>query len=299
MMLRGILYEVTDVETFFRSFLADSSPINLGSISPIKGGWVGIQHAEGWTSGSSSSLGCPTDDAGQFELDVSQTPDGPMFLTASGSQNWLVDAWYRSPLSRPLSHDGNVLEIYVARVTMPDESGFSQADLDKVLEAMRQHVQDVERITGRITEDGIALSGSGSGATASCSILLKPDRSGNPETCICHTVQNFRLDLPGPAWLTGLLVNRSEIERKIRSGAKKLAGQIDEQLQKRAIAAFMGQAAGKGNAQADRIIRSATLTVERLRYPVTAGQQSPSGGHRSITGDVCLGFVQNRKRERT
>lgn len=299
MMLRGSLYEVAQVATFCQSFVTDSSRPDSDSVRPIKGGWVSLGQGERTDSHALSPIQCQTDDAGQFELEISQTPNAPVFLTAAGSQNWLVDSWYRSPLSLPLSRDRVMLEIYVARITISDESGFSQSGLNKLLEAMKQQVVDVERITGEITEKGIALSGSGSGATASCLILLKPDRSGNTQTCISHSVENFRLDLPGPAWLTGLLVNRSEIERKIRNGAKQLADQIDEQIQRQAIVAFLGQPACEDTALTANIVRSATLTVERLRYPIAVGQERTRGGHRSITGDVCLGFIRNRERENT
>ena len=46
------------------------------------------------------------------------------------------------------------------------------------------------------------------------------------------------------------------------------------------------------NALATRLAGMATLTLERLRYPLVAHQSEASGGHRAIAGDVCLGFSQ-------
>jgi len=41
-----------------------------------------------------------------------------------------------------------------------------------------------------------------------------------------HALTNFRVDRPGPAWLTGLLVSCDEAKELIRPGAQSLAGQI-------------------------------------------------------------------------
>ena len=41
-----------------------------------------------------------------------------------------------------------------------------------------------------------------------------------------------------------------------------------------------------------RLATKATLTMERLRYPIVAGQSRTSDTHRAIAGDVCLGFPQ-------
>jgi hypothetical protein len=237
-------------------------------------------------------LSCRTDDSGRFELDVSQAPDSPVFVVASGSEKLRENLWYRSACVRPAVLDRHARELYVARATIPDESGFSQADLVGLLEQMKKKVADLERITGRITGDGIALSGSGKGATASLTILLEPDQSDDFPTLVRHALTNFRLDLPGPAWLTGLLVSKNAVEKSIRAGVQTLAGQINEQLRISAIEAFTQRVADADKALRGELTGMAALTVERLRYPVVAPQGGASGGDRAITGDVCLGFPQ-------
>jgi hypothetical protein len=223
---------------------------------------------------------------------MSQAPDAPLFVVISGSENLRENLWYRSTCVRPAALDQDAREIYVVRATIPDESGFSQADLADLLERMKKQVAELERITGRITGDGIALSGSGKGATASLTILLEANRSGDIATLMRHTLTNFRLDLPGPAWLTGLLVSKDAVEESIRAGAQTLAGQINEQLRVRAIEAFTHQMAEPDSTLAGRLADTATLTLERIRYPAVSHHGGAGEDHRTIAGDVCLGFPQ-------
>jgi hypothetical protein len=266
------------------------------SISPIKDGWITVCQTDGTGSGSPLPLQCQTDEDGHFELTLSQAPDASMFVIISGSESLRENLWYRSTCAPPAALDQDAREIYVARATIPDESGFSQADLAGLLERMKKQVSDLERITGRITDDGIALSGSGKGATASLTILLEANRSGDFATLMRHSLTNFRLDLPGPAWLTGLLVSKDAVEESIRAGAQTLADQINEQLRLSAIEAFTNQMAESDTTLGVKLADTATLTLERLRYPVVSHQGGASEGHRTIAGDVCLGFPQTLQR---
>jgi hypothetical protein len=297
MTLHGTLYEVTDFESFIRSYVMESRRPDPDSVRPIKDGRVTLCRSKGTGSGSPLSFQCRTDDTGRFELDLSQAPDAPVFLVAAGSEDWREHYWYRSKCVRPAMLDQHAREIYVARATIPDEAGFSQADLAVVLEEMKKQVADLERITGRVTGDGIALSGSGKGATASLTILLEPDRSDDFATLMRHALANFRLDLPGPAWLTGLLVSKDAAEESIRAGVQTLATQINERLRLSAIEAFTNQVADADRALAARLADTATLTLESLRYPLVAGQGEANSGHRAITGDVCLGFSRTLQPE--
>jgi hypothetical protein len=111
-----------------------------------------------------------------------------------------------------------------------------------------------------------------------------------------HSLTNFRLDLPSPAWLTGLLVSKDAVEESIRAGAQTLADQINEQLRLSAIEAFTNQMAESDTTLGVKLADTATLTLERLRYPVVSHQGGASEGHRTIAGDVCLGFPQTLQR---
>ena len=290
--LHGILYEITNFASFARTYVMESRRPEPDSIHPIKEGRITLYRDDGTASGSPLPLQCQTDNRGRFELDLSQAPDALVFVVAAGSEELREKYWYRSACFRPVALDQHPREIYVARATIPDECGFSQADLAGLLEEMKKQIADLERITGRITDDGIALSGSGKGTTASGSILLEPDRSGDLATLTRHKLTDFRLDLPGPAWLVGLLVSRDAIEESIRAGVRSLADQINKQLRIRGYEAFTDHASDADRALAARLAGTATLTLERLRYPVLAYDGGASGGDRAIAGDVCLGYPQ-------
>jgi hypothetical protein len=294
--LQGTLYEITNFASFVQSYVTESRRPDPDSVRPMQNGRITLCLSKEIGSGSPLPLQCRTDDTGRFELDLSQAPDAPVFVVAAGSEELRENYWYRSESVRPALLAQH-REIYVARAAIPDESGFSQTDLEGLLEEMKKQVADLERITGRITGDGIALSGSGKGATASLTVLLEPDRSDDFATLMRHALTNFRLDLPGPAWLTGLLISKDAVEESIRAGVQTLATKINERLRLRALEAFTNQLAGADTTLATRLAGAATLTLERLRYPSVAHQGEASGVHRAITGDVCLGFSQTLQRE--
>ena len=297
MTLHGTLYEVTNFASFVQSYVMDLRRPDPDSVRPIKDGRITVCREKGTGSESMLPLQCRTDDSGRFELDLSEAPDAPVFVVAAGSEEHRDNYWYRSAGVRSATLDKHAQEIYVARATIPDESGFSQAELAGLLEEIKKQVADLERITGLVTGNGIALSGSGKGATASLTILLEPDRSDDFATLMRHTLMNFRLDLPGPAWLTGLLVSKGAVEESIRAGVQTLADQINERLRLSAMEAFTNQVADADRPMVARLAGTATLTLERLRYPLVADQGGASSGHRTIVGDVCLGFSQTLQRE--
>jgi hypothetical protein len=292
MTLHGTLYEITNFTSFFQTHVLDSRRPDPNSVRPIKNGWIRLCRGEGAHSGSPLPLPCRTDGNGRFELDLSQVPDAQVFVVAGGSEKLRENYWYRSACIQPVTLNQHAQEIYLARATISDESGFSQADLAGLLEQTKKQVADLERIHGTITQGGIALHCGGKGGKASCRLLLNPDLSGNLKTMLHHSVEDFRLELPGPSWLVGLLVSRDAIETSIRNGLRNLAREIDERLRLRAIAFFTDQVETTNPALDAKLAGTATLTVERLRYPVVARQSGASGGDRAIAGDVCLGFPQ-------
>jgi len=292
MTLHGTLYEITNFASFVQTHVMESRRPHPDSVRPLKDGWVRLCPGEGTHSGFPLPPPCRTDDTGRFELDLSQVPDAPVFVVAGGSEKLRENYWYRSACVRPVALERHALEIYLARAVISDESGFSQADLAGLLEQTKKQVADLERISGTITPGGIALTCAGKGGRASGRLVLNPDQSGDLKTILHHSVEDFRLELPGPSWLVGLLVSRDAIEASIRTGLRNLAREIDARLRLRAIGLFTDQVQTMDPALGATLAGTATLTMERLRYPVVARQGGASGGDRAIAGDVCLGFPQ-------
>ena len=166
---------------------------------------------------------CRTDDTGHLKLELSEVSDAPVFVVVSASEKPHENCWYRSACVRPGALGQHALEIYLARAAIADESGFSQADLAGLLEQTKKQVPDLERISGTITQDGIALTCVGKGGKASGRLLLSPNQSSDLKTILHHSVEDFRLELPGPSWLVGLLVSRNAIETSIQNGLRNLA----------------------------------------------------------------------------
>ena len=290
MTLHGTLYEVTNFASFVETYVMEAHRPHPDSVRPLKNGWIKLCPGDGTHAGSPLPPPARTDDTGHFEFDMSQTPNAPVFLVACASEQFHENYWYRSARVQPVALDQHAQEIYVARAAIPDESGFSQADLAGLLEQTKKQVSDLEQITGRITPGGIVLSCSGKGGRASARLVLNPDQSGDVKTILHHSVEDFHLELPGPSWLVGLLVSRDEIETSIRTGLRDLAREINARLRLRAIRLFTDQVQTTAPALGAMLAGTATLTLERLRYPVVAGQGGASGSDRAIAGDVCLGF---------
>ncbi len=292
MILHGTLYEITNFVSFVQTYVLKSRRPHPDSVRPIKNGWIRLCRGKGSDAGSPLPSPVRTDDTGRFELDMSQVSNAPVFVVAGGSEKLRESCWYRSACVQPVALDQHAQEIYVARAVISDESGFSQADLAGLLEQTKKQVADLERISGTITPDGIALTCIGKGGKASGRLVLTPDQSGDLKTILNHSVEDFHLELPGPSWLVGLLVSKDAIEKSIRAGLRDLALEIDERLRLCAMELFMEQTQTTNPALETKLAGTATLTMERLRYPVVACQHSASGD-RAIAGDVCLGFPQN------
>jgi hypothetical protein len=297
MTLHGTLYEITNFTSFARTHVLESRRPDPDCVRPIKNGWIRLCRDEGTHSGSPLPLPCRTDDSGRFELDLSQVPDAPVFVVAGGSENLRDNCWYRSSPCVPGAITERPLDIYVARLAIPSESGFSQAELAAVLSETKKQVADLEQIAGTITGNGIDLTCVGKGARASGKLVLHPNDSSDLNRILRHSIEDFHLELPGPSWLVGLLVSRDAIETSIRKGLRDLALEIDARLRLRAIARFTEQIQTTDPACGTRLADMSILTLERLRYPVVAHQSGTSSGDRAIAGDVCLGFSRTSQGE--
>lgn len=300
MKLHGHLYDVTQFIPFVRQYLTSSSRPDQDSVRPVRDARVVLYRYD--RLGSWPLVESHTDGTGRYELDLSVLPASSVFLVASDRHDAAKGiaggekksgCWYRSSPCIPGAITERPWDIYVARLAIPDESGFSQIELAALLEQTKKQVADLERISGTITPDGIALTCIGKGGKASGRLVLNPDQSGDLKAMLHHSVEDFHLELPGPSWLVGLLVSRDAIETSIRNGLRNLAREINERLRLRAIALFTEQVQTTDLDLGARLADTATLTMERLRYPVVARQTGATGVARAIGGDVCLGFPQS------
>ena len=292
----GQLYEVTRFMPFAQRYLADNFRPNQECVRPVGEAQVGLYRCDGADFRLLAETN--TDRTGRYELDLSVSRATSVFLVASGSVNGtehdprreqISGWWYRSSPSASGAIDERPRDIYMARLAIPSESGFSQRELDTVLSEKKKQVADVEQIAGTIAPGAISFTCSGKGAKATAKLVLKPEQSGDLNRILRHSIEEFHLELPGPSWLTGLVVSRDAIETTLRTGLQNLAIEIDRRLHQRAIALFTEQVRKRDQALADRLADETTLSLGRLHYaPASSG--APSQAIRTITGDACLGF---------
>ncbi len=300
MKLRGHLYEVTDFDTFVRSYLTDPHQPDPESVRPLKQARVVLSSSDRAAAGSHRPVESESDGNGYFELDGSNLPNLPVFLVASRLHGDAQTSDRPEPLPGPLyrsasfpasSIDDLARNIYVASEQHTSGSGFSQTELVEILQQTKTQVRDIESMTGLITSDGISLTGKGKGVTASVRVGFTPDWSSDLTMVVSHSMTDFRLDLPGPAWLVGLVVSKDEIKESIRAGVQDLAAQINDRLKNEAVRRFASKVALDHEQIAAMFASQASLSLERILYPVVSSQEDRERVEiRAIAGDACLGF---------
>lgn len=301
MRLHGTLYEITDITSFVRQYVTNRSQPSADSMSAVSNARVNLNlplnrsnQAGRFPPSVAESI---TDGSGRFELDVSMSSGASIFLSASvqaedserTGHEQHPGCWYRSSPFALGSIDRIQQDIYIARIAVPREAGFSQAQLATALAETQKEVADLEWIKGRIRSDGITLSCGGKGAKASGRLMLNPHRSDDLSKSLDHSVEDFHLELPGPAWLVGLVISKDAVEASLRTGLADLAGEISRQLKLSAINLFSARLQPSDPAALDRVVSEATLSFSRLHYEAipVAG---PSKASRTIVGEACFGF---------
>ena len=304
MKLCGCLYEVTQFAPFVRSYLAHAFQPDPHSIRPLGKAHIMLRRFDKAASYSRALVESKTDEGGRFELNVPNLQDTSLFLFVSGQDDLSERAVgydqqssyrYRSFPFVPEAIDELRQDIYIARLVLPSESGYSQAALAEALTETKNQNTDIEWIQGMITPNGIVLSCGGKGAKASGRLVLNPELSGDLSQILRHSVEDFHLELPGPSWLVGLVVSRDAIEASIRAGLRDLASEISQRLRLNAISLFTGLAPSTDSEAANRLAGEIALSVNRLHYPTASGGGS-SKAPCTITIEACFGFPRTLER---
>ncbi|SLM49497.1 protein of unknown function [Nitrospira japonica] len=295
MRLRGTLYEITNIGSFVQEYMTNRSQPGTSSVSPVPNARVILDGLNQPGRGSAFLVESNTDGTGRFDLDVSMSSDMPVFLSASGRADvskGIIESepqsgrWYRSSPFVPHAVDGKQCDVYVARVAIPREAGFSQPRLTTALAETKKEVANLEWIKGKIKPEGITLSCGGKGATASGRVVLNPDTSADPSKILHHTVEEFRLELP---WLVGLVVSKDTVEASLRAGLADLVAEVGKQLRLSAIRLLSAQLPCSDPTAVDKIVSKATLSFSHLEYEaIPADGQSKASC--TIVGEACFGF---------
>src|SRR5262245_55332261 len=186
MKLFGQLYEVTRFMPFVQRYLADNFRPNQECVRPVGEAQLRLYRCDGPNFRLLAESN--TDGTGRYKLHLSVSRATSGFLVASGSvegtehksgHEQISGWWYRSSPCAPGAIDERPRDIYMARLAIPSESGFSQTELDAVLFEKKKQVADVEQIAGTIAPGAISFTCSGKGAKATAKLVLKPEPSGD------------------------------------------------------------------------------------------------------------------------
>ncbi len=292
MKLLGRVNEVTDLTAFVES-CSDGDRARLDGLrQPLCNASVKICRMDGRVL-----IETATDRTGNFQLHVAPSSDDPLFLmigadrdgSASGVEQQQAGCWYRSASFVAAAMDDRPREIDVTRTIIPTASGFNGADLSALLARTKAEEADLEWISGTIAAASVALECGGKGARASGKLALKPDMSGDLSKVLAHSIEDFRLDLPGPSWLVGLVVSRDKIEASIKDGLHELAAQIDAKLKLSALHAFADHFGPADRQPAATLTKEATLSFSVLHFSASG----TSDRDHTITAEACLGYPKN------
>lgn len=292
MKLLGRVNEVTDLTAFVEYCSNGNRACLDGLRRPLCNARARICRTDGRVL-----IETATDRTGNFQLDVLTPSDDPLFLmigddrepSASGAEPQQAGCWYRSASFVAAAMDDRPREIDVIRTIIPTSSGFNGADLSALLARTKAEAADLEWIRGTIVAASVALECGGKGARASGKLVLKPDMSGDLSKVLAHSIEHFRLDLPGPSWLVGLVVSRDKIEASIKGGLRELAIQIEAKLKLSALHAFADHLGPADRRPATTLPQEATLSFGALHFSAP-GTSDPV---HSITAEACLGYPKN------
>lgn len=291
MKLLGRVNEVANV-TAFVEYCSDGDRARLDGLRrPLCNARVRICRTDGQVL-----IETATDRTGNFQLDVLTPSDEPLYLmigadwdaSASGVEQQ-AGCWYRSASFVAAAMDDLPREIDVTRTIIPTTSCFNGADLSALLARTKAKEADLEWIRGTIAAASVALECGGKGARASGKLVLKPDMSGDLSKVLAHSIEHFRLDLPGLSWLVGLVVSRDRIESSIKGGLQELAAHIEAKLKLSALRAFTHHLEPADRRPAARLTQEATLSFSALYFSAPGTSDSAH----IITAEACLGYPKN------
>lgn len=291
MKLLGRVNEVTDLSAFVE-YCSDGDSSRLhGLRRPLCNARARLCRTDGRVL-----IETTTDRTGNFHLHASTSSDDLLFLmigvdrepSASGVEQQ-TGCWYRSASFVAAAMDDRPREIDVTRTIIPTSSGFNGADLSALLARTKAEEADLEWIRGTIAAASVSLECGGKGARASGKLVLKPDMSGDLSKVLAHSIEHFRLDLPGPSWLVGLVVSRDNIEASIKGGLRELAAQIEATLKLSALDAFADHPGPVDRRSVATLTEEATMSLSALYFSIAGTAETDH----VITAEACLGYPKN------
>ena len=299
----GSIFEVTNVERFILTYLANPNDPDNTTFRPITSARVHIGSVLQYPGFFPSfSVKTETDSNGRFTLDCSSLPTGyPAYLIVYrqlqvvsflGMTIPIYGPIYRSQSFQLSGIDNKRRAIYVFQTELPNEQGVSQAQITTQVNLAKQDLANADSISAFIADNGINVVGKGRGATITFRITLSPLTTYDLNLFVKHKIENFDVDLPGWDWIKGLCVSEDDIEKEVSKGVRAIVSSFNRQIEQSTINAIVQSTNTSELLVKSLFDTSLSLTFSKVRYPVveTRGFGPMTINLRAIVPDPCLGL---------
>lgn len=127
------------------------------------------------------------------------------------------------------AEQAQVKDIFVYKGDTPDEMGITQAQVNAQLATLRQQLQ-LDALKANILSSRISVSAQKSGGDVKFDAWVVGAIGEDLAHVIDVRVGEIDIDLPGPDFIVGLCVSKSEIEKQIRKGMAGATAQLNQPL---------------------------------------------------------------------
>jgi hypothetical protein len=299
----GKLYEVTNIERFIATYLANPNKPDKTTFKPISAARVHIGATFPFFGFYPfSSVKTETDSTGKFELDCSLLPHEPPAYLIAYRQLQTVNVFgmtipifgpiYRSQSFQTSQIDNNSRAIYVIKKELPDDQGISQTQIAAQVDEAKSKINNLDSLSASIGDKGINIVAKGRGATITFRVSLSPSTSNYLDMFITGKIEDFDVDLPGPDFITSLCVSKDNIEKAVSKGISSIMVAFNQQI-KQSIINTIAQSSGLNSALVQGLFdTSLSLTFDKVRYPVVETKKIAwmTLKIRTVVADPCLGF---------
>ncbi len=154
------------------------------------------------------------------------------------------------------AEQAQVQDIFVFKDQTPDKFGLTQAQVNDQLATLRQTLK-LDTLKASILSNRISVSAQKSGGDVKFDAFVVGSISADLKQVIEVRVGEIDIDLPGPDFIVGLCVSKSDIEAQIRNGMASSTALLNKPLLDAKDAAF--------GAMSSQV----SMSVWRTRHPQT------------------------------
>ena len=187
------------------------------------------------------------------------------------------------------AEQAQVQHIYAMEVDTPNEQGLTQTMLNQRLELLRTSLK-LDKLSASILPNRISVTASKSGGDVNFDAFVVGSTSEDLTRVIEAGVGEIDIDLPGPDFIVGLCISKSDIKAAIRSGMADTAKQLSQGMIKTKDTLLK-----QGNASS--LIPMVGLTSWRTRHPQTSitvikvqGLKDIQAPSFSVVPDLAIGL---------